>query len=299
MCVAVGSGFVAEHWNGSSWTLMRLAPPPGGGSGARLGAVACSDTRHCTAVGSEACGGPLAERWNGVRWTVQNIPTRPSASCKVGLAGVSCPSAKYCLAVGGDRTYLWSGKRWRSMPPPRAPGAELAAVSCAGRNRCAAVGFWVDGDLLSWWNGRRWKITRPQININALLYNTIAVSCSPDRSCMAVTAQQGDAVNIAGAYQWNGRSWMDRSPASGRNYAGLVGISCTSKNHCVSSVYVLGSPPGLFGPHAIAWNGRAWPLDRTSLATGLTSISCVTASACMMSGGPIYPSTVPVSLRNY
>ena len=78
-----------------------------------------------------------------------------------------------------------------------------------------------NGDAPSWWNGRRWKITRLQLNINALLNNTISVSCSPDRSCMAVTAEQGSAINVAGAYQWNGRGWMDRSPASGQNYAGL------------------------------------------------------------------------------
>ncbi|MCA1683264.1 MAG: hypothetical protein LC685_04670, partial [Actinobacteria bacterium] len=73
-CVAVGDRVVgghtrtlAEHWNGSAWSVAPAAVV-GGTSLSVLEAVDCRNAHWCMAVGFSRHGGaerPLAERWNG------------------------------------------------------------------------------------------------------------------------------------------------------------------------------------------------------------------------------------------
>ena len=77
-CTATGLGIdaatdneftLAEHWNGSTWTVQATPSPVALAVG--LYGVACASALSCTAVGSYYTGGaagfnfPLAEQWNG------------------------------------------------------------------------------------------------------------------------------------------------------------------------------------------------------------------------------------------
>jgi hypothetical protein len=60
MCVAVGESsfattgtMLAERWNGHTWSVTRLARPPGA-TNRFLTGVSCTSARACTAVGVDA-----------------------------------------------------------------------------------------------------------------------------------------------------------------------------------------------------------------------------------------------------
>jgi hypothetical protein len=107
-CTAAGydngpnlGGTLAEHWNGSKWSI-QPTPSPGSG-GIPFAAVSCGSTTSCTAVGYYDFDDPgfasntLAEHWNGHSWSSQSLP--PVGNPGADLTSISCrPSA--CTAAG-------------------------------------------------------------------------------------------------------------------------------------------------------------------------------------------------------
>ena len=107
-CVAVGfsddggsSVDLAEHWNGSSWSVVK-APNPSGGAEMQPNTVSCTSTSFCEAAGEYRdfadLQHPLALGWNGKLWKVQTAP-EPSGAAHSTLLGVSCTGTT-CMAVG-------------------------------------------------------------------------------------------------------------------------------------------------------------------------------------------------------
>jgi hypothetical protein len=103
-CIAVGgdiggagSAALAEHWDGSAWSI-QASPVPSGGQDV-LHTVSCASAASCTAVGRYARGA-LAEYWNGSTW--RQVQTTHPAS-HIDLSGVSCAFARNCAAVGNYR----------------------------------------------------------------------------------------------------------------------------------------------------------------------------------------------------
>jgi hypothetical protein len=105
-CTAVGTNSdhkLAEHWDGSNWTIQSM--PDGAGAGTSVPrSVACASADSCEAVGfSQAQGNPdtarpLREGWSSGTWSLQSAPTGALGQ----LNGVSC--ARTCIAVGSAVT---------------------------------------------------------------------------------------------------------------------------------------------------------------------------------------------------
>jgi hypothetical protein len=118
-CIAVGSylnksggiTFLAEHWNGRTWSLTR--PPEQPALYSFLSGVSCSSAQACTAVGwsvkRSGAQRNLAERWNGGGWQSQRPGNGRGGYNQ--LLGVSCPSGSTCIGVGGDGS-RWLGEYW-------------------------------------------------------------------------------------------------------------------------------------------------------------------------------------------
>lgn len=84
-CLAVGDvtnsagttdAAVAEHWDGTSWTVVTPASPA---AFSALISVSCTSVTHCVAVGASSASAtgtvsPLVEVWNGSTWTEQTAP---------------------------------------------------------------------------------------------------------------------------------------------------------------------------------------------------------------------------------
>jgi hypothetical protein len=92
---------LAQHWDGSSWTLRTVADPSGGVDPG-LSDISCYSSTGCVAVGTYSnttTQEPLAAVWNGSTWTNQSVPKATGVS-DASLAGVSCPTSTTCRAVG-------------------------------------------------------------------------------------------------------------------------------------------------------------------------------------------------------
>ena len=100
-CTAVGTPSIgpvlAEHWDGSTWTVQATPGP----AGAALNGVSCVSASSCTAVGTIPPTGvnqaAIAERFTGGAW--HRAGTASPAADEV-LAGISCVSASICTAAG-------------------------------------------------------------------------------------------------------------------------------------------------------------------------------------------------------
>lgn len=68
---------IAEHWDGTSWSIQPTADPTGG-TYPTLSGVSCISATMCTAVGgyndSTGQAVTLAERWDGTSWVIQPTP---------------------------------------------------------------------------------------------------------------------------------------------------------------------------------------------------------------------------------
>jgi hypothetical protein len=93
---------IAERWDGSAWSFLRMPLPVTTANGTDPAAVACTTPSSCTAVGyyfqPNEHSTAFAEAWNGVRWSDQAIPT-PAGTVVSALTGVSC-DRRGCTGVG-------------------------------------------------------------------------------------------------------------------------------------------------------------------------------------------------------
>ena len=235
-CVAVGtytdsasvSRSLAERWDGTTWRLLPVPDPAGGG---RLNGVACTSSSACIAVGGSVT--PLVEQWDGATWRIQAIP-----SVSGTLNGVACTSSSACIAVGNTATAGdlqgplaegWDGTTWRRqrIPNPGGPLADLTGISCANRVACTAVGEDFDRSqvplpLAEAWNGTTWSIQltpKPGGASSAVLSTVARTSVSA-------------AVAVGGPRAWRaltGRSWSggadeSRATRSGQLEEGLSSV---------------------------------------------------------------------------
>jgi hypothetical protein len=182
-CLAVGgdsAGLLVDRLVGSTWSMMPVPTPltphkfaPG------FSGLSCTGPSSCTAVGSNACGGPLAERFNGTAWSVQRLAlNRKVTACGGSLTDVSCYSDQFCVAVGGTIVEQWNGRRWQILPTPHASRIRITSVSCRAPNGCAAGGGWAGGSLLAWWNGRRWRVQLQHNYQGRAVFTINSISCT-------------------------------------------------------------------------------------------------------------------------
>jgi hypothetical protein len=169
-CTAVGIQLVsgptssdwrtlAEHWNGSTWTVETTANTAGNQD--TLNAVSCLNTSSCVSVGSYGQGGltsyAFSAAWNGTTWTAEKAPYRTGTNGDY-LTGISCFTATSCIAAGftqtgsynsGYKTLVdqWNRSSWTTLPSPTIPAGdaffEVNSASCASPTVCAAVGGYV------------------------------------------------------------------------------------------------------------------------------------------------------------
>ena len=136
---------LAEHWNGSEWSLQTTTNPTGSEWNALKG-VSCESTTECTAVGGYRTSSKyetLAERWNGSEWTIQATgePNRGE------LLDISCASSSWCEATGTNEASEplaehWDGGEWtvqQTTLPASGTVSVLEGVSCL--TTCQTVGY--------------------------------------------------------------------------------------------------------------------------------------------------------------
>lgn len=313
-CMAVGYAIsstgpqrsLAEHFDGSTWTLSAVAEPASSTSSA-LSAVSCSEADQCAAVGqfSDAAGmHGLAEAWNGTAWARQSL-SDPARSTGSALAGVSCPASGSCAAVGGysqfstsiglTSAYLLEDGKWSEVSPVNPPGAEttqLGGVACRSAQRCVAVGFYQDSagvtePFAEQSNGSRWRGRPIAAPSRAITSQLTAVACASEKTCFAVGTYSPRAESaVALVERQSGSRWQMKKPRAlpKASYSDLTAISCGSARSCTAvGVYSAGS--GKMLPLILHWQGDRWTRQRVPLPPGadggqLEGVSCPSANAC-------------------
>ena len=104
--VGGGSGpfqTLAEHFNGTSWSVTEAPDPAGSPLNGFFGVAAVSPASVWAAGSSSPGNGtstPLVEHFDGTSWTVQPAPSK--AGSALSLAGITSTSSGQLWAVGGS-----------------------------------------------------------------------------------------------------------------------------------------------------------------------------------------------------
>jgi hypothetical protein len=319
-CMAIGayvnsSGFLqplSERWNGTRWSVVPIAHPPGA-LATLLQSVACTSATACTTVGfavnASGTAVTMAERWNGTRWSNQPTP-HPAGTQGAELLGVACTGASACTAVGaGDSAgnpvgptlaEQWNGTTWRIQPTPNpaAPGGGiLTGVACPSPSACTAVGASVDATgnalatLAERWNGTRWSIQHTPNPAGAQGFRLAGVACTSPSACTAVG---GSFANASLAERWNGTKWVIQGSP---NPEGLIGdlmlwsVACSRPLHCMAVGKYASFAPQLPVPLAPQltlaeqWNGssgNARPAAKVSEIPSALGLACLRVQRLIM-----------------
>lgn len=268
---------LAEHWDGTSWTVV---PTPNAGTFDALQAVAAVATSDVWAVGYASPSlqtTTLIEHWNGEAWTVVPSPS-PGVESSV-LAGVAAVSSDdvwavgYSTDAGGKVTTLiehWDGSVWTVVPSP-SPGAAqsgLSGVFAAGELDVWAVGSSSDDNrrfktLVEHWDGAAWSVV-PSPNRGQESSGLADISGSSSSDLWAV----GSFVNSSGVVStliehWDGSKWTAvPSPSPGASYSSLLDVAAPS----ASLAWAVGSQAtqtGVFKTLIEQWDGGQWRTVRS------------------------------------
>jgi hypothetical protein len=306
-CFAVGgssTGPLAEHWDGTRWSIM---PVPASGG---LRGISCANTTSCMAVGAQG-DKLLAARWDGTSWSSVTFADPGGGSFQF-LSSVDCSSATSCTAVGYEGssaavTASWNGTAWSIVPSPHVPGKTnslLSGVSCTSAASCFAVGSSYDIRdensnelLIEQWDGVSWSIVASPSLDGGHDSDLGDVSCSSEMSCFAVgnyipkdNVENVDLPQSTLIESWDGVSW---SVVASPNVASattiyLQGVSCSSDTDCfaVGAVETAGGPlrRGLI-EH---WDGDSWSISANPLVdpaySQLRGVMCPSSTTCFAVG---------------
>ena len=214
---------LAEHWNGTSWTILPTVNP--GTRHNRLFSVSAVASNNVWAVGDYDINAAnlfnsatLAEHWNGTSWTkVTTVnPTSIPGSSGDALFGVTAIDASHVYAVG------------RSF------------------NFDANSGNGAFNTLIEFYNGASWSVI-PSANSSPDDYNELdTISAFSSSDIWAVGAHAPVIDPIAGtlgtfaslAEHWDGVNWTvvaTPNTLTGDNW--MLGVNALEANHAVGVGY--------------------------------------------------------------
>jgi hypothetical protein len=224
---------LAEHWNGSTWT-METVPLPAGQTSATLSGVDDLSSTNAWAVGTinSSQSLTLIEHWNGTSWSVVASPNPVTGTPGDGdgLTAIAGTGPNDLWAAGTDVTEVasgggeiqllfehWNGTTWTAVASPAGDGGGVAsAITAVNPDDFWTVGSFEGGgsnDLAAHWNGTKWSIMSvPNITTpttGGLNHLTGVSADGPDdvwASGYAADTSNSN-FNVPGLLHWNGTTW--------------------------------------------------------------------------------------------
>ena len=279
---------LAEHWNGSSWTIVSTPSPglaPYFGDG--LNSVAAVSSSDVWAVGQAglSLGGEsaLIEHWDGTAWAVVPSPQVSSST----LTSVSATSSTNVWAAGSYHTSqgyralveVWNGSTWSLVSDSDSAVTSISATS--------PTDVWATANDVEHWDGSSWSIvsTLPASAVTAVASNDVwvieantqlahwdgstwHVVSSPQignlHAISANTSNNAWAVGLSSSNQpvtehWDGSTWSQVNAPNGSHSGGLLAVALNG-----SSAFAVGDHAS--EPHRelqglqIRWDGSKWLL---------------------------------------
>jgi hypothetical protein len=268
---------LAEHWNGTAWSVAATASLPAAND-TRLHSAAALSASNIWAVGvnstitsNGATSQSLIEHFNGTSWSV--VPSPAAEPVNSALLSVVAVSANDIWAVGhtsggagtdGALTEHWNGTAWSVVSSPVLSNAgSLLGLAAVSTSDVWAVGR--DGRhpaiIIEHWNGTAWsEVSQPVGGFDASLNSVSAVSASD------VWAVGETNLNETVTEHWDGASWT-RVPSPS--------ITVNNTQDTLSAVVALGSGdvwavgstlPTSQVQQTLAehWNGTSWQIVPTT-----------------------------------
>jgi FG-GAP-like repeat/FG-GAP repeat len=270
----------AEHWNGSSWTLV---PTPNVGSGARelngADGVASSDVWAVGASSGTTANRykTLVEHWNGSQWQVVASPNVGTNNFDT-LTSVDASSNTSAWAVGSYRTPAslgketlrntlierWNGTSWSVVPSPN-PGTlsnSLLGVAAIGPSNVWAVGWKLGAQglrsLVLHYDGTTWRAVG------------VPTAGTGENVLTSISAVSANDIWAAGYYEdgsqqktltlhYDGTSWSQVSSANGADGVSILRDIYASSP---SNAWAVGLEYRASLKHYVAstqhWGGSSW-----------------------------------------
>jgi hypothetical protein len=171
---------LAEHWDGSSWSL--VPTPDVGSADNHLRGVAASSPSDAWAVGWSAIGlsdKTLAMHWDGALWTIVPMPNiGPSnflnAVTAIGPSDIWAVGTNLVAGIGQTLAEHWDGTSWTVVSTPNVGTSYnyLEGVAAVSTQDIWGVGSYFDGaiyqQLTEHWNGSSWTIV-PSPSVGAIM----------------------------------------------------------------------------------------------------------------------------------
>jgi hypothetical protein len=285
-CVAVGGyaydsagrghAFTAAESHGA-WAHARQVTLPANAAtragDATLGAVTCTSTGSCVALGGylDQAGSEelMAVTESGGRWGQARQITPPknaAASAGGSLDGVSCWRPGDCRAVGSyadtaqhgqalavtESSGLWARATEIADPPDAGPdpGAQLTGVACGPAGLCTAAGGYFDSKaaahaMVTTGSARGWaraaEIKAPSVSgFTAPFLN--GISCLAPGTCVAVGSYLDNFAAVPMAVTQTAGTWQPATsvPSPANALAGkfrdatLLSSACLSGHACTA-----------------------------------------------------------------
>jgi carboxypeptidase family protein len=252
-----GRRTLIEHWNGTSWSVVRSPNPNWEGLDyATLEAVDDVASNDVWAVGySEDFASlrlnTLATHWDGTRWRIFPTPNPAGINQPNQLFGVAAVTTENVWAVGRvglnskPLTLHWDGTRWQAVRNNCGSGA------LHGVTAISATDIWAVGEGISChYDGANWTaVPVPPANGSITIFD---VSASTSNDVWAVgqyiycVDEHCDAFPYA--IHWNGSQWQATNPPG----VILSGVLALAPNN----VFAVGTYS--VGTLIIRWDGSQW-----------------------------------------
>ena len=221
---------LAEHFNGTRWSIAATAPVPAGHD-IRLAGAGFSSGSDGWAVGTDAnlatgTGSSVIEHFNGTTWT--RLPSPAGEPFRAGLASVTAISATDAWAVGsGGSTPLiehWNGSTWSIVPGAVGSGRlySITALSAGNIWAVGETGNRAVAPVIEHFDGTVWhQVAQP---VNTYQSFLISVSAASPNDIWAVGGQTGGTPPVL-LEHFNGTAWTEvPNPAlpAGLGYEGWL-----------------------------------------------------------------------------
>lgn len=209
---------LAEHWNGTAWSLVSS---PNVGIANDLYSISADASNDVWAVGfynnKNSTEQTLVEHWDGSSWSV--VPSLNEGSGDNMIISVTAisPTDVWVVAHNQEQSFIehWDGSSW-TVVPPASPGT--SSYGFGGIAAVSANDIWASGNyskgihtktLIEHWNGNTWSIVSspsPGTFLNGL--GDMAVISAND------IWDVGTYLNIGGSKpiqtlteHWDGTAW--------------------------------------------------------------------------------------------
>jgi hypothetical protein len=273
---------LAEHWNGSTWT-METVPLPTGQTSATLSGVDDLSPTNAWAVGTinSSQSFTLIEHWNGTSWSVVPSPNPVtgvpgdgdslSAIAGTGPNDLWAAGSDVVENAGGGEIQLlfehFDGTTWTAVKSPADDGGGTASsITAVSPDDFWAVGSFSGGgsnDLAAHWNGTKWSIVSvPNITTSGLNHLTGVSADGPDDVWASGYAQdvKNANFNVPGLIHWNGTSW---TAAKVPNLGGEGSLFFSDQVLSATDAWAVGQTQSLNGKITTLteqFNGTKWTI---------------------------------------